>query len=208
MLKNPVSDFEIEMHSKLKDKTIHYSRYAFLMAHNGIRPNCLHGMMGTTGCGKSTLLKCIITEAAAGCRVLAWISEEDIVEYQELINELDKSVLNNINFVEEKHIPLEYLDSQEKFFEYFEQMVEESDCDIVFIDNITTSSFYNSRFGFIGQQRTAEYLKNFVKSKCSVFYISHTRSEVTDNYGNVTTASVIVTVKEHTSVLPEGSVAV
>jgi predicted AAA+ superfamily ATPase len=103
-IKPPVSDFEIEMHSKLKDRTEFPSRYQFLKAHNGIRPNCLHGLMGSTGCGKSTLVKCIIAEAASGKRVLVWISEENVVDYQELINVLDKSVLSNILFVEEKEI--------------------------------------------------------------------------------------------------------
>lgn len=140
-----------------------------------------------SNCGKSTLLKCIIAEAATENRILVWLSEEDIVEYQELITKLDKSVLSNIVFVEEKHIPQEYLESQDQFFEYFRQMTEEADCDLVFIDNITTSIFYNSRFGFIGQQRTAHFLQTFVKTNCSVFYISHTRSEVTDNYGKVAT---------------------
>ena len=187
MLKNPVGDFEIEIHKKLKNHSEFPSRYAFLSAHNGIRPNCLHGLMGTTGCGKSTLIKCIIAEAASGKRVLVWLSEENVVEYQELISELDKSVLPNILFIEEKELPNEYKESQEDFFAYFEQMTEEAEADLVFIDNITTSCFYNQRFGFNGQQRTAEFLINFVKRKCAVFYVAHTRSEVTDNYAKVAT---------------------
>lgn len=196
MLKDPVSDFEIEMHSQLKDRVIFDSRYEFLRAHNGLRPNCLHGLIGTTGCGKSTLFKCVITEAAAGHKVLVWLSEENVVEYQELINMLDKSVLKNIKFIEEKEIPGEYRDHQENFLEYFEQMVEESEASMVFIDNITTSAFYNQRFGFGGQQKTAEFLINFVKRKCSVFYVAHTRSEVTDNYGKVVTPEDIRGSKE------------
>lgn len=196
VLKEPVSDFEIEMHSKLKDRTIFHSRYSFLMAHNGIRPNCLHGLMGSTGSGKSTLTKCVITETAAEHRILVWISEENVVEYQELINKLDKSVLPNIVFVEEKEIPAEYKEDQARFLEYFEQMVDEADVDLVFIDNITTSAFYNTRFGFYGQQKTAEFMINLVKRKCSVFYVTHTRSEVTDNYGKVATPEDIRGSKE------------
>ena len=73
MLKEPVSDFEVQMHSELKDRVEIPSRYEFLKAHNGIRPNCLHGMIGTTGCGKSTLLKCIIAETAQHKKVLVWL---------------------------------------------------------------------------------------------------------------------------------------
>lgn len=196
ILKDPVSEFEIEMHSKIKDQILFHSRYSFLMAHNGIRPNCLHGLMGSTGSGKSTLLKCIITEAAMSHKILVWLSEENIVEYQELINKLDKSVINNIVFVEEKEIPSEYKERQSVFFEMFEQAVEASGAELVFIDNITTSAFYNSRFGFTGQQRTSEFLISFVKRVCSVFYITHTRSEVTDNYGKVVTPEDIRGSKE------------
>ena len=195
-IKAPVSDFEIEMHSKLKDRTEFPSRYQFLKAHNGIRPNCLHGIMGSTGCGKSTLVKCIIAEAASAKRVLVWISEENVVEYQELINVLDKSVLDNIMFVEEKEIDIKYRSDQDLFFQYFEQMVEQADCDVVFIDNVTTSAFYNSRFGFFGQQRTAEFMIQFVKRVCSIFYVTHTRSEVTDNYAKVVTPEDIRGSKE------------
>lgn len=146
--------------------------------------------------GKSTLTKCIITEAAQEHRVLVWISEENVVEYQELINKLDKSVLPNIVFVEEKEIPNDYKVNQDVFFEYFEQLVEEADVDVVFIDNITTSAFYNQRFGFTGQQKTSEFMINFVKRKCSVFFVTHTRSEVTDNYGKVATPEDIRGSKE------------
>lgn len=184
------------MHSELKDQVQVPSRYEFLKAHNGIRPNCLHGMIGTTGCGKSTLLKCIIAETAQGKRVLVWLSEENVVEYQELINYLDKSCLENICFVEEKEIPQEYKDTQPKFLEYFEQMVDESDCDVVFIDNVTSSAFYNQRFGFLGQNRTAEYFMHFVKRKCSLFYVAHTSSNVTDNYNKIITPEDIRGSKE------------
>ena len=195
-LKSPVSDFAITQHTLLKDRIVHYSRYEFLKGHNGIRPNCLHGLIGTTGSGKSTLLKCIITEAAAGANVLVWLSEENVVEYQELINKLDKSVLGNIKFVEEKELSSEYKENQDDFLERFDQLAEESKAEIIFIDNITTSAFYNSRFGFYGQQKTSEYLIQFVKRRCSVFYVAHTRSEVTDNYGKVITPEDIRGSKE------------
>lgn len=184
-IKKAASDFEVEMHSELKDEVIHHSRYQFLKAHNGIRPKTLHALMGTTGSGKSTLFKCIISETAAHCKVLVWLSEETVVEYQELINYLDKSVLHNISFVEEREIPKDIRDNQEQFFEYFDQMVDESEAQVVFIDNVTTSRFYSSYFGFIGQQRTAEFLIDFVKRKCSVYYVAHTNLKITDNYGQI-----------------------
>ena len=185
MLKAPVGDFEIEMHKELRDKTVYPSRFEFLKGHNGIRPNSLSGLIASTGVGKTTLLKCIIAETANDKKVLIWISEETVVEYQELIHHLDKSCLRNIVFVEEKEIPEEYKETQEDFFAYFEQMVEESGCSIVFIDNVTSSLFYNQRFGFTGQSKSAEFLRAFTKRVCEVFYLGHTRSEITENYNKV-----------------------
>ncbi len=185
VLKRPASDFEIQMHRELKDRVLIDSRYEFLRSHNGIRPNCLHGLMGSTGVGKTSLFKCIITETAQQAKVLVWISEENIVEYQELISTIDKSCLRNIVFVEEKEIPEEYKKDQKDFFEYFEQQVDESGAEYVFIDNVTSSAFYNQRYGFIGQNNTAEFLIGFVKRKCSVFYVIHTGSKVSDNHSKV-----------------------
>lgn len=135
--------------------------------------------------GKSTLVKCIAAETAASSRVLVWLSEETIVEYQELINYLDKSILHNVVFVQEREIEKSIRDNQEKFFEYFEQMVDQANADIVFIDNVTTSRFYSSYFGFLGQQRTAEFMIDFVKRKCTIFYVAHTNLKITDNYGQI-----------------------
>ena len=196
MLKKPASDFEIEMYSELKNRVIHHSRYEFLKAHYGLRPNSLIALMSSTGAGKTTLFKCIITETAVHCKVIVWLSEETVTEYQELINYLDKSCLKNIKFVEEKEIPKEFKDNQEKFLEYFEQMVDESGAKMVFIDNVTTSRFYSSYFGFMGQQKTAEFLIDFVKRKCSIFYVAHTDRKVTDNYGQVVNPSDIRGSKE------------
>ena len=184
-LLKPVSSFEMEVHSAKKLEIMFASRYEFLKAHKGIRPNCLHGLIGTTGSGKSTLLKCIVTEAAADRKVLVWLSEESVSEYQELIQFMDKSVLKNISFVEEKSISQEYKMDQAKFYQYFELMCEKSECDVVFIDNITSSFFYNTRAGLFGQGKTAEYLMNFVKTKCAVFYVAHTETGITDNYNKV-----------------------
>lgn len=196
MLKEPADDFEVSMHVELRDKTIYPSRFEFLKGHNGIRPKSLTGLMAPTGAGKTTLVKCIIAETAANARVLVWISEETVVEYQELIHYLDKSCLKNIVFVEEKEIPEEYKDTQKDFFEYFEQMAEESGCDIVFIDNVTSSAFYNQRYGITGQNRSAEFLRGFAKRKCEIFYVAHTQSSITENYSKVVNAEDIRGSKE------------
>lgn len=187
MLKGPVSSEKIAEFEKSQHMTFFPSRYSFLKDHKGLRPNCLHGFFGTMGSGKSTLAKCIIAEAASGKKILVWHTEETIVEYQALIQYLDRSVIQNIVFVHEKDIPETIRESQDSLFEYFVQMVEESGCAIVFIDNITTSRLYNGYFGMKGYAKTSDFLITFVKKYCSVFYVAHTDSSITDNYSKVVT---------------------
>ena len=134
-------------------------------------------------------MKCIIAEIAVHNKVLVWLSEETVSEYQELINYIDISVLDNITFVEEKDINEKYKRNQTDFFEYFEQMVEEADPYFIIIDNVTTSAFYNQRFGISGQNNAAEFLRDFPKRKeVGIFYVSHTQSNISDNYNKVVNA--------------------
>ena len=153
--------------------------------------------MSSTGAGKTTLVKCIIAETAGhDKKVMVWLSEETVVEYQELIHFLDKACLKNIVFVEEKEIPDEFKETQSDFFAYFEQMVGEAGCDIVFIDNVTSSAFYNQRYGITGQNKSAEFLRGFTKRVCEIFYIAHTRSDITENCAKVINAEDIRGSKE------------
>tara|TARA_R110000803_G_scaffold162194_1_gene225826 strand:+ start:28327 stop:29238 length:912 start_codon:yes stop_codon:yes gene_type:complete len=186
MIQDPISEQEIDFHRVQNERIFTKSRYKFLMGHNGIRPASLSGLMGTTGCGKTSLVKCIMTETATQHKILIWLSEESVKEYQDLIGYLDKDALKNITFVEEGDIPEEIMRSQSDFLEYFTQMGETGEYGTIFIDNVTTSAFYNSRYGIAGQNRSAEFLRNYPKKTGThIFYIAHTRSEVTDNYGRV-----------------------
>lgn len=181
ILKKPASDVEIEAQEELNAHQFVESRYNFLNGHKGVRPNSLHGLMANTGIGKSSLTKTVIVENARVIKTLIWLSEEKIVEYQMLISKLDKSVLSNITFVQERDIPEKYKQTSELFFRKFIDIVMESGCGFVFIDNITTSPFYSSRFGPVGQTKTTTFLLSFVKQYCSIFYVSHTASNISDN---------------------------
>lgn len=187
MLKKPATKEEIEAQKIVNNTIFIPSRFKFLTAHNGVRPRTLHGLISNTGAGKSTLIKSIIAEVAKYKKILIWISEESVAEYQVLINQLSEEILENITFVEERSIPEHVKENQKAFFNYFVEMVTASGARMVFIDNITTSVFYNSRFGFFGQTKTCEFLLNFVKKVCSVFYVAHTGKHVTDNYNKIVT---------------------
>ena len=187
IIKKPVSQIEMDMHKKLCATQFIPSRYNFLNGHNGIRPNTLHGLMSNTSAGKSTLFKSIIVETARVMKVLVWLSEEEIVEYQMLIMELDPSIVKNIVFITERSLPEEARDNQKLFHAKFRELVLKSGAGTVFIDNITTSPFYDATFGYRGQTKTTNFLLDFVKEVCSVFYIAHTDKSIRNNHNKMLT---------------------
>ena len=195
-MSNNIKDFtetaateeEIEIRREILDTTFIPSRYNHIKNHNGHRPNSLIGLIAPTHIGKSSLLKTYIIEIAKVVRVMVWISEESKVEYQELISTLDPSILENIVFVDEKKLDNEIKDNQDLLLQTFMNQYLISKARHIFIDNITTSPLYNSKFGFKGQTKTAEFFRSFTKKHCSIEYVAHTRSEIGVNYGKALVA--------------------
>lgn len=195
MLRGKITDSEIGDFERLNKMRLFQSDFEFLMSHNGIRPNMLHGLMGTTGSGKSTLMKSIIAEVASKERVLVWLSEEEVKEYQLGIRraatllDLDvPTVLNNLRFVEEKTLDEFYVKTQADLFSMFEDMVVESDANVVFIDNMSTSQFYSDEIKVSGQSRSAVFLSKVTKKlNVSIFYVIHTSKNVFDNMDRLMT---------------------
>jgi len=61
-------------------------------------------------------------------------------------------------------------------------MVVESEAEVIFIDNLSTSFFYNDVVGIFGQSRTAKFLSSITKRLgVAIFYIIHTRKDIQDN---------------------------
>ena len=185
MLKKPATDFEVKIYEDIKETEYFKSRFNFLKGHNGIRPNSLHGMIAPMGVGKTTLLQSIIADIALEKKVLIWLSEESLVSYQQHLRYLDDRCVQNLMFVEERDIPAEWKSKPDRFLTYFKTMVERAECDIVFIDNVTTSGFYDGRFGLNAQPQVADFLSSFVKSHCSVFYLAHTKKDIIVNHNKI-----------------------
>lgn len=203
-MSNKIKDFtekaateeEVEIRREILDTTFIPSRYNHVKKHNGFRPNTLSGLIAPTGIGKSSLTKTYVIELAKVCPVLLWISEETKTEYQELISTLDKGILDNITFVDEKKIDSSIKENQELFFKTFIDQYSISKAKYIVIDNITTSPFYSSRFGIRGQEKTTDFFRAFVKKHCSIFWVAHTRSEIGVNYGKALVAEDIKQSKE------------
>jgi archaellum biogenesis ATPase FlaH len=178
-----------------KSKEINFkSRFHFLMAVNGLRQGSLNGFLGTTGSGKSTLLKTIIADTIKNCSCLVWLSEESTSEYQAKINTIveDYSHLKNLRFVEEREIDNWYLKRQKVFFQMFEELIkdeiEEFNTKVIFIDNLTSSYFYNEDITISQQGKSAKFLSRLAKNlNVAIVYVAHTKKSVNDVYGGLIT---------------------
>ena len=159
--------------------------FRFLLATNGIRPGCLHGLIGTMGSGKSRLFQKIISQAAEGAKILVLVSEETSEEYSLGLRRYVKSqkVLDNITILEETNMPDEVIRNHDAFLGYIKQAYIDSDAEILFIDNVTTSQLYSEETGFINQTKTSKFLHRLCKSnlKATIFYLAHTGKTVKDN---------------------------
>jgi len=190
MLKDSVSYDEIEKEIRENTKQRFKSRFEFLNCTYGIRPKMLTGIMGTTGSGKSTLTKTIIVDAAKSERVLVWLSEETVTEYQIGMHKLSdaRESMKNICFVEEKNLDEYFTKTQDAFLEYFRDLVVESRASIVFIDNLTSSFFYSDDIGPSGQSKSALFLSKLTKDlNVSVFFVAHTSKKIVDNQATLIT---------------------
>ena len=178
-----LSQESVDAHLLRARKIFHLSCFGFLMAHLGIRPGCLHGFMGTMGSGKSTVLKKIITESAEGARCLVYLTEEKVEEFQAGINAINSyaPVLANIRFIEQRSIREEGRSIQ-YYREGIERCVERTRPNILFIDNIATSLFYGDHIPAWEQMKTIQWLVDMAKRlDVAIFYVAHTRKDVTDN---------------------------
>ena len=96
--------------------------------------------------------------------------------------------LRNVVFLEEKEIDSSIIPTMNDFYQYFEMKIIESNCDAIFIDNITTSKLYASGLRPAGQEKSAKVLNSIAKKLNKViFYVAHTRKEITDNYHKLIT---------------------
>ncbi len=195
MLRGTLTDAEISDFERDCAKCYYPSNFAHIMATRGIRPAQLHGLMGTTGSGKSTLAKSIIAEVSEYTTTLIWLSEETVKEYQSGIKRaaillgLDyKKCLANLRFIEEKNLDEFFVKNQSDMFQMFEDMIIESECQVVFIDNMSTSNFYSDEIKVAGQNKTSVFMSKITKKlNVAIFYLIHTSKPIHDNMDRLIT---------------------
>lgn len=179
----PYTQEEIDSSIIFHTKEFYPSRFGFLKQVCGIRPNSLMGLLGTPGSGKSTLLKSIIADTAERTKVLIYLTEEEPKDYQILLNLL-KTNLDNVVFLSEKKLFHSGM-TLEQMKLYFQEAVLSSGANVLFFDNITTSAIYES-LNVRGQGEMVSFFNQLAeKNGICIFYVAHTKKEVTDNMGKL-----------------------
>jgi len=150
----------------------------FLLEHNGFRPAAMHLIIGLSGAGKSTFFRTVGIDYQINKeghdRAGIWYSEESENDFE--VHFVKTSMaeayfLNkDINFYSE----VDGWESKKADFAKLEKMFKESD--IVFFDNLTTSSFYEGSYN--EQVYFLRKLKGLVKKyKKPLVVFAHTDSK-------------------------------
>ena len=189
-IKKAVSKEVIQQTIIENHKSTFPSRFKFLQAHNGVRSGMLQVLLGVSGAGKSSLFKTMIVDSAANEKVLVWLSEESVVEYQVAMCGVPGAYnnLKNVYFVEEKELDEWVVKDHKVFIQYFKDTIIESGCTAVFVDNVTTSMIYSDDIGVEQQSKNAMALSKITKELgVAIVCVTHTKKHVTDNQAMVMT---------------------
>ena len=164
---------------KLESNLIHFKTdLAFLKIHNGLRLLKMHLLLSPTHGGKSTLVRSVVFDMLKNnklIKILIILSEETIEEFKAEFSKTFPAheILENVTLISEQ----DGCNSIEDTKINIKEAIEMSDCEIVFYDNITTSTLYPDDFKT--QESTALWLKALSK-KITLFLIAHTN----DNSGS------------------------
>ena len=151
----------------------------FLKSHGGLRPGCIHTIIGNSHAGKSTLVRSLIidiVEFNPDKKILVWLSEESEKDFltEFYIKQHSNKKLKNVGLVSE-------IDQNNKSSTQIGKLFFEAikDRDIVLFDNITTSIFYMDKTA-IQQSTLSKRLKELaLKENVAMIVIAHTSAEIT-----------------------------
>jgi adenylate kinase family enzyme len=156
--------------------------FSFLKDHKSLRPGKKHLLLGTPGSGKSTLARSICNEVAKNHKVMWYSSEEDLDDTKTAASfaEQDDLCLDNIFFREEDAYVKKHKGDHMAFLMDLFRDFTESQCEVLFFDNLTTSSFYEGK-KLDEQKDFFNLMSSFFKEvKKPVFIIAHTDSKTKD----------------------------
>jgi hypothetical protein len=167
--------------------------FEHLGKHYGFRRGCFSLYMGTTSCGKSSLMKTLSSQAAStpGVKVLHWLSEEKKEKYakgMDLYCQAASIDITTIKWFEESSLDMATYKKHDDFLQAFKDIVVASECDILFLDNISTSRLYGAETPLWDQAKTVTALKRLSQDlDIAIVCVIHASSKVSDNMGRLFT---------------------
>lgn len=169
------SEEEAKEYSRKTSEVNYNTKLKFLKTHNGLRDFKMHLLISPTHAGKSTAIRSILFDILSNNRnkkVLIWLTEETIDEFKsEFCNAFPShSILDNVALISEQNGEPTSAEIKKNVID----AIAMTKCDLIIVDNITTSKTYNSG-GFSSQQDTAEWLKRISK-KHTIFLVAHTNT--------------------------------
>lgn len=175
-----------ELVRKLKTSHFKESVFDFINDHHGLRKGKTHVLMGTSGTGKSTLTRSALLDMARNHKVMLYSTEEDREDTVAMfhLRNVEPAVAKNITFVHETEI-LKLCKNNVKDLQawagYVKMKMMASFSEILFLDNLTTSCFYDGnpyqdQISFLSELRA---LRDFLK--VPVFVVAHTKKGIKDD---------------------------
>lgn len=165
---------------------IHFkSRLLFLSEHNGLRRGNIHLLLSTTGAGKSTLLRTMFLDALASVgknqKVLMYLSEESLEKFNYDIAQTGMlkhgaALKNKFDAISEVNCNQQQLKNS---FNFLIEQIRSKKYGIIFLDNITTATFYitaplSRQFEMCNELKAAAY-----ESNTALVVIAHTDKNTT-----------------------------
>jgi energy-coupling factor transporter ATP-binding protein EcfA2 len=162
-----------------------FSAHGLLNEHNGWRDSKLHLFIGPTGAGKSTLTRSLLLDCLVGTnnKFIAglWLSEETTSEFITEINHVKIPDHIGDRVVVESEQEMEFKTCNNWLLS-LKSFIEKNNLDILFLDNITTSIFYNDADSK-EQARIARALKKLAQiMDIPIVILAHTSAEITETY--------------------------
>lgn len=153
------------------------TRFKFLNDHVGLRRGKMHVLLGLQGAGKSTLTRSVQLDLAAKARVLVYSSEEtrQDTEYMMVLRRKTSGDVAKLAFLHENEVG----ETEEEFFRALTLACLNHQADVLFIDNLTTSRFYD------GDVRRQAPLVSRLRKELQIldipcFIVAHTGKNVSD----------------------------
>lgn len=154
--------------------------FMFLNEHFGLRPECIHILLGETGKGKSTLCRSVALNYAAENEKIIYYSAEETLKSFSMGLDAKEGAEENVFFIGEKELKKKYDNfGVELVLEAIQTQLACHKSKILFFDN-PTAGFIASDFKL--QEKLYNGLREIADAGVTIFMPAHTKSSKERNF--------------------------